>query len=143
MANLRSVTVAFDSYILLRVSKETALPTSVQLLRHLNPVSKVEFMKVVAVDKTEVTVKVEMFKQNPAQTNIKHSNTWSIRSGCSEQRMLVWGAEIAVMLEKHEDLRKGLWKATKKPVPEKCRFQLVYVSCNIEYITNDTNVLRV
>lgn len=120
MSNLEVVTVAFDSYTLLHLCKTSGPPTHHPLLEHLEPKAHSGFMAVSGVDKRQVCI--------GAETYVYEGNSTTPFLASSETRMLVWSADIQVDLNATSDLGKGLTKAMKKTVPEKCRFQLVYVS---------------
>lgn len=120
MVNIKLITVAFDSYTLLRLEKTSRPPTPIPLLQHLEPKADSDFMMVCGVDKREVCISAEtyVYGGDPSTLSVVPAKT----------RMLVWSADIKVVLNPSSDLGRGLDKAMKKPVPEKSRFQLIYVS---------------
>lgn len=132
MANLERVTVSLDSYPLLRLAKSSEVPRSIPLLEHLRPKANPGFMTVSGVDQEEVFVDAKTFLYGPSTTPIVIS---------SAIRMLMWSADVRVELDPSSEVAIGVQKATKKGVPKKCRYSLVYVSLVIARRT-ETQIFR-
>lgn len=124
MVNLKFLTVAFDSYTFLKLSR------SEESVEQLRPVmNHAGLMKTVEISKTEVRICADVEEYAYQATSLTRCPTCSISPSSvisSEFRMLVWGAKVATTLD--NTLELGLRKATKKDrIPKHCQVKLIYV----------------
>lgn len=133
LANLKAVTVAFDSHVLLRLSKTMESPEQLPLL---NPRTNERLMKANTFNKTEVVIKAEVAELVYQTANstpcpkCSPISPSSLQPRTSQYKMFVWSANATVALD--PKLEAGLKQATKKKdIPVNCQVKLIYVSYNI------------
>ena len=93
MTNLKLVTVAFDSHVVLRFQKSIGSSRHMPLIRDLNP--ELEGMKAVEVDQTEVRISADVatwIDQIPSYDSSRPDSSMSPSSSfvSSEYKVLVW-----------------------------------------------------